>query len=102
MLLNNPRTQHYQEIEALSLLLLLNLKRGGTPSALEGCLYWLWHQSHHAHRLKEASPKLSSKDTQDQEVVDTFELLVTKRALLEVIQTPLCKFVSSSASIMLH
>jgi hypothetical protein len=51
MLLNNPRTQHYQEIEALSLLLLLNLKRGGTPSALEGCLYWLWHQSHHAHRL---------------------------------------------------
>jgi hypothetical protein len=98
MLSNNPRTQHYQGIEALS----LHTKRGVAPPALEGCLYWLWHQSHHVHRLKEASQKLSSKDTRDHEVVDTFGLLVTKRALLRMIQTPLCKFVSSLASIMLH
>jgi hypothetical protein len=102
MLPNNPRTQHYQGIEALSLLLVLHPKRRGVPPALEGCLRLPWYQSHHAHRLKEVSPNLSSKDTRDQEVVDSFRLLVTERALLRMFQTPLYKLVGSPTSIMLH
>jgi hypothetical protein len=52
--------------------------------------------------LKEANPKLSSKHARDQEVVNILELLVTKRAKLRVIQTPLSKLVSSPTPIVLY
>jgi hypothetical protein len=52
--------------------------------------------------LKEANPKLSHKDERDQKVVNILGLLVTKRAKLRVIQTPLSKLVNSPAPIVLY
>jgi hypothetical protein len=52
--------------------------------------------------LKEANPKLPSKDARDQEVVNILGLLVTKRATLKVIKTSLSKLVSGLAPIVFY
>ena len=93
----DPCTQDAQGVKAFSMLL-LNSPFGLLPPISEHYTP-CGHQSILVHGLQNGKPKLPSKDTRSQDVLDGFLLLITKRAAIWVWEASFLQAVSSPTSI---